>query len=196
MNYYISDLHFNSINKWDNRTLETDNIIINNWNKTVTNSDHVYILGDIGKFGNNKENEYLCKCISVLKGKKHLIIGNHDKLKDQRISQLFVEICDYKELYDNFNGLNYYLILSHYPILFWNGQHKGNIHLYGHVHKSNEWELYKDCLEKINNYFLNKELKGYKNCPQAKAYNVGGMLDYINYTPRTLKEIIKSNKYY
>ena len=194
INYYISDLHIGCINKHDNRTLEHDKIIIENWNKKVNNNDTVYILGDIGRLGNNKDNAYICSIISQLKGKsKILVVGNHDVkgLKDNRISQLFTEITPYKEITDNFNGMNHNIVLSHYPILFWNNQHKGWIHLYGHVHKSEEWQKYKECLNNVNDYFADRELKGYTDCPQAKAYNVGAMLEYMDYTPRTLKEIIE-----
>lgn len=195
MNYYISDLHFGCINKFEERTIEHDKLIIENWNNVVTNGDTVYILGDVGRVGNNKDNEYLCKCISVLKGRKVLILGNHDKhlLKDIRLKQLFTEICDYKEVIDSFEGNNYNLTLSHYPVLFWNNQHKGWIHIYGHVHKSEEWLVFNKCLSYINEYFKHRTLNGYTDCPQAKAINVGAMLDYMEYTPRTLKEIININ---
>ena len=69
-----------------------DKIIKENWNRIVHNDDNVYILGDVGKEGGNKENEYLCEIISTLKGNKYLIQGNHEKLKDNRLRQLFVEI--------------------------------------------------------------------------------------------------------
>lgn len=193
-NYFISDLHFGCQNKYEGRTLEHDQLIIDNWNRTVTNSDAVYILGDIGKIGNNQDNEYLCKCISVLKGRKVCVRGNHDKgLKDIRLWQLFTEVCDYKETTDSFDGQTYKLVLSHYPILFWSQQHKGAIHLYGHVHMTDEWEMYKCCLSETNSFFKDKTLKGYADCPPARAYNCGAMLNYINYTPRTLKEIITAN---
>lgn len=159
----------------------------------MCNNDTVFILGDIGREGGNKENEYLCEIISTLKGKKVLIQGNHCKLKDNRLRQLFTEITPYKEVVDNFNGLNHNLVLSHYPILFWNGQHKGWLHLYGHLHVSDEWDVYKYCLNYVNDFFKDKTLKGYTDCPPARAYNVGCMLDYMNYTPRTLKEIIDYN---
>lgn len=195
MNYYISDLHIGCVNKFDNRTLETDKILLQNWNKTICNNDNIYILGDIARFGTNKENEYACSIISQLKGIKHLIIGNHDEkgLRDNRVNQLFTEIVPYKEIIDNFNGMNNKLILSHYPIMFWNGQHKSWIHLYGHVHKSEEWEKYKEYLADVNSYFADRELKGYTDCPQTKAYNVGAMLSYMDYTPRILKEIMEAN---
>lgn len=190
MNYYISDLHFGCTNSYEGRTLEHDKLIIDNWNKTVTNADDVYVLGDIGRFGSSKNNEYICQCVSVLKGNKHLILGNHDSVKDIRIAQLFVEICDYKKIIDNFNGLNHKLILNHYPVLFWEGQHRGNILLHGHTHISEEQELFEKCLKEINEYFKDRTLKGYTDCPSARAYNVGAMLPYMNYTPRTLKEIL------
>lgn len=196
MNYYIADLHFGCTNKFENRTLEHDQLIIDNWNRVVTNADTVYILGDIGKLGGNQNIEYVCKCISVLKGKKVLVLGNHDKnLKDVRLRQLFVEVCDYKEVVDNYNGLNHNLALSHYPIFIWNHQHKGNwIHLYGHVHASKEWDVYKNCLNHLNDYFKGQTLLGRTDCPEVEAHNVGCMLDYMNYTPRTLKEIISSDR--
>ena len=193
INWYISDLHIGCVNKHDNRTLEDDKRIITNWNNIVHNNDHVYVLGDIARLGSNKDNEYACSIISQLKGVRHLVVGNHDEkgLKDNRVSQLFTEITPYKEITDNFNGMNHNIVLSHYPILFWNNQHKGWIHLYGHVHKSDEWKKYKECLADVNSYFADRELNGYTDCPQAKAYNVGAML--WNYTPRTLKEIMEAN---
>lgn len=191
MNFFISDIHFGCKNDYDKRTLEHDQIVKENWNRVVTNSDNVYILGDIGKIGNNKDTERLIEIVSTLKGRKTLVIGNHDNLRDIRLKQLFVEVCDYKEIVDNYNGMNNKLVLSHYPILMWNGQHKGVVHLYGHVHMSDEWDVYKCSLAYLNDYFNGKTLKGYKDCPEAKAYNVGAAL--LDWTPRTLKEIIDYN---
>ena len=195
MNYYISDLHFGCQNKYEGRTLEHDKIIIDNWNKVVTNSDTVYILGDIGRIGNNKDNEYLCKCISVLKGKEKILVrGNHDDIRDCRIKQLFTEVCDRKDIIDNCNGINHKLVLQHSPELFWWNQHKGAILLYGHLHISDEWEVYKHCLEHVNDFFKDKTLKGYTDCPPATAINVGCML--LGYQPRTLKELIANTVVY
>lgn len=194
MNYYIADLHFGCQNKYEGRTLEHDQLIIDNWNRIVTNADTVYILGDIGRVGSNKDNEYLCKCISVLKGKKVCVLGNHDDgLKDIRLRQLFTEVCDRKEIIDSYSGINHKLVLLHSPELFWANQHKGAVLLYGHLHTTYEWEMYKKCLKDVNDFFEYKTLKGSTDCPPAMAYNCGCMLDYMNYTPRTLKEIISAN---
>lgn len=189
-NFYISDLHIGCMNKYEGRTLEVDKKLKENWNKVVTNADTVYILGDIGRAGTNKDNEYLASYLAALKGKKVLVKGNHDRVDDIRIKQQFTEICDYKEIIDNFEGKAYKLVLSHYPILIWNGQHKGYIHLYGHVHTSLEDSYFMMALNRLNEYFLCQTKKGKTDCPQAEAYNVGAMLSYIAYCPRTLKEIM------
>lgn len=110
MNYYISDLHLFHKNicgegtNFDNRPFKTLNemhsVIKENWNNIVTNADHVYILGDLAW----KENEDVIQFVSTLRGNKHLILGNHDKVRDKRYQQLFVEIVNYKEIKDNVNG--------------------------------------------------------------------------------------------
>jgi calcineurin-like phosphoesterase family protein len=157
-----------------------------NWNNTITNADHVYILGDLAW----KENEDVISFVSKLKGNKHLIIGNHDRVKDQRYKQLFVEVCDYKEVKDNINGKEYNVVLSHYPLAFWNHQHHykrdgeeykvWSIQLYGHVHNSNEETIFQDFIKSLNEKYDIKCI----------TKNVGCMMDYMDYTPRTLTEII------
>lgn len=195
LNYYIADTHFGCTNKYEDRTLEHDKLIKENWNRVIRNNvDTVYILGDIGREGSNKDNEYLCEIISTLRGRKVLIQGNHEGMKDARLRQLFVEITPYKEIIDNYNGLNHRLVLSHFPILFWASQHKGSILLHGHTHMTDEQKFFKKSINDLNEFFKDKTLKGYTDCPPARAFNVGCMLPYMNYTPRTLKEILKSGE--
>lgn len=194
-NYYISDLHLFHKNvteegtNFDNRPFKTmeemHEVIKNNWNSSVTGSDHVYILGDMCW----QHNESSISLVAQLKGNKHLILGNHDNAKDQRYRQLFNEIVPYKELDDVIDGKRCSVVLSHYPIMFWNYQHKytrdGDEHkkwaiqLYGHVHNSVEEEIFKSFLAELNN----------KYNIACEAYNVGCMMDYMGYIPRTLKEI-------
>lgn len=198
MNYYISDLHLFHKNvtdegsNFDGRPFKTmdemHNAIKENWNNTVTNADHVYILGDLSW----KENEDVIQFVSTLKGNKHLILGNHDTVKDQRYKQLFVEICDYKEIKDKIDGKEYNIAMSHFPIAFWSHQHKyrrdgsehkiWGMHLYGHLHNSIEEKYFQDFVTKLNDEYNIKCI----------AKNVGCMLH--DYTPRTLKEIIEKNK--
>lgn len=168
LNYYIADTHFGCTNKYEDRTLEHDKLIKENWNRVVRNNvDTVYILGDIGREGINKDNEYLCEIISTLRGRKVLIQGNHEGMKDARLRQLFVEITPYKEIIDNYNGLNHRLVLSHFPILFWASQHKGSILLHGHTHMTDEQKFFKKSINDLNEFFKDKTLKGYTDCPPA-----------------------------
>ena len=81
MVYFTSDLHLGHENviKLCNRPFdsieEMDAALIRNWNRKVTNGDTVYVLGDLIYKSKKPPEEYLRQ----LKGKKHLIVGNHDR---------------------------------------------------------------------------------------------------------------------
>lgn len=197
MNYYISDLHFfcnsqvdNGIGEnYDDRPFkslgEMHNAMLQRWNEKVTNGDTVYILGDIALRGRS---DALVGLVAQLKGKKILLRGNHDDLTDYRYKQLFYEILDYKELTEMIDGKAQKLCLMHYPILMWNGQHKGTILLYGHTHSSVEDNFFQKCIAEMNR---SEELSLRRHgCTQIRAINVGCMQPYMNYEPRTLKEIL------
>lgn len=178
MNYYISDWHYNHKNcmAYDNRPFKTveemNQELIDRWNKKVTNSDKVYVLGDM----------FWCnvmpavRVMNELNGTKVLIKGNHDKCYDPAIRSCFEYIKDYDEIVDG----QYNIVLSHYPIVCFKNHFYGWYHLYGHVHSSFEWNMME------HNRYLMEELYT-KKC---NMYNVGAMMPYINYTPRTLDEII------
>lgn len=196
MNYYIADLHFfckSQTNEgpvnYDKRPFATvDEMheeMLRRWNEKVTNGDTVYILGDVSMRGKNDE---LISLVARLKGKKILLRGNHDDLSDYRYVQLFHEVCDYKEITDNIGGTAYKLCMSHYPHMMWNGQHSGTILLYGHTHTSNEDDFFQECLRRMNeNDEIIQLSKGEK---KAVAINVGCMMPYMNYEPRSLKELL------
>ena len=198
MNYYISDLHFFSKNQtaeglnFDNRPFknvdEMHGVILNNWNSRVTNGDTVYILGDISNRGKNED---LIALVAKLKGKKVLIIGNHEDIRDYRYKQLFHAIYDYLEITDHADKQPYKLVLCHYPILMWNGQHNGTILMYGHLHDSIEEAYFKKCLSEMNGgeFAIRRPYE-----KEIVAINVGCMMPYMDYTPRTLEEILVNNK--
>lgn len=179
MIYFISDLHFGHSNiiRFDNRPFtsveEMDNTLITNWNNVITNDDLVYILGDISWYNSQKA----CEILKQLKGKKILIRGNHDKFtNDINYKKQFIEITDYKDIVVN----NQLIILSHYPIMFWKKQWRNVIHLYGHVHVTQDYDMLLDFIKTAR-----------KHGNPCKMYNVGCMMDYMNYTPKTLNEILK-----
>lgn len=137
MNYFIGDLHFFNRNQtgegvnYDGRPFATvaemNQYILEHWNAKITNGDTVYILGDMAMRGRN---EALIALVAQLKGRKILFRGNHDDLSDYRYQKLFADITDYREISESFDGQSYKLCLMHYPILMWNGQHRGSILLY------------------------------------------------------------------
>lgn len=181
MNYFISDLHFGHKNclKFDNRPFNTieeqDEELIKLWNETVGKNDDVYILGDISWYEGNKTFEIF----SQLNGVKHWIKGNHDGklLKHNKLRALFVEITDYKEVaIEDGKGI----VLSHYPIPCFKNHFYGWYHLYGHVHSGFEWEV----MEQTKTQLINTAKK------PCNMYNVGLMVPYMDYRPRTLQEII------
>lgn len=79
MIYFTADTHFGHENviRFCNRPFssadEMDEMLIQNWNSRVKDNDTVYILGDMFFRSANAES-----ILQRLKGKKRLIIGNHD----------------------------------------------------------------------------------------------------------------------
>lgn len=196
MNYYISDLHLFHKNvtragkDFDDRPFdnleEMHSIVKDKWNAKVTNGDTVYIIGDLAMRGTQED---LIAFVSTLKGHKVMVKGNHDDIRDLRYKQLFDEICDYKEISDTLDGKNVKLVLCHYPILMWKDQHRGSILLYGHVHNSIEEYYFKKCLREMNNEDFFNRRAGEE---VLRAYNVGCMMPYMDYEPKSLTEIVAS----
>lgn len=189
MNYYISDLHLLHKNciGFDERPFadleEMHETILANWKRKVTNSDTVYILGDATLYGKKEDAIAL---VARMKGKKVLVRGNHDHIDDYRYQQLYEEICDYKEIQDGIDGKQYHLVLFHYPIFSWKNMGYGTILLYGHTHDSMEDTYYQECLRKM----AEEECSRYIYECRPQAYNVGCMKPWMNYEPRSLKEIL------
>lgn len=176
MNFYISDTHFghkisSSINRPFDSIEEMDEALIERWNEVVGDDDTVYILGDFSWY---KEDETLA-ILDRLAGHKVLVKGNYDRISPN-VAKKFDQRCEYLEINDG----NERVIMSHYPMSFWNGQFRDTVHLFGHVHNSHQ-----------NNYCLSvqRELKQLQNIPM-RMYNVGCMMEMMDYTPQTLEFII------
>lgn len=182
--FFISDLHFGHKNvlAFDNREFPSieahDEALIRNWNEAVGIDDDVWILGDISWHGPMKTVEILKR----LNGVKHLCIGNHDYklLRNQDVRACFAEITPYREIEVDGWGV----VLCHYPIPCYNKHFYGWIHLYGHVHNGMEWNMMKQ---------VQYQMKALYDSP-CHMYNVGCMIPGMDYTPRTLQEIL-NNRY-
>lgn len=96
------------------------------WNNTVAPNDTVYCLGDFS-FGNP---EKTADVLSRLKGRLHLIKGNHDYWINEDTSKRFESVQDYKKI--AIDGIK--VVMFHYPIYEWENMHHGAFHLFGHVH--------------------------------------------------------------
>lgn len=108
-----------------------------NWNDTVNNDDEVYILGDLMVGGKAVSNEVGMEVVRRLKGKKHIILGNHDtntrvKLYQQEASIVEVQYAKIMR----YKGRSLYL--SHYPTFTANLEHEKPkqwiINFFGHTH--------------------------------------------------------------
>lgn len=176
---FISDLHFGHANVlgFDNRPFKTieehDQVLIDNWS-VVKPDDDVWILGDIS--WHNSENT--ANILKQLPGRKHLCMGNHDGklLKNKEVRSQFIEICDYKEVAVNATGI----VACHYPIPCFNKHFYGWIHFYGHVHNSFEWNM----MERVR-----YEMEALYD-KQCNMINVGCMMPWMGYAPKTPDEII------
>ena len=136
--WFTSDTHFLHKNivhigngrPWDNYEDMTEGLI-NNWNGVVGKSDLIYHLGDFS-FGNK---EQTTEILRRLKGRIHIIRGNHDKTLDQVVKsnpELVESYQPYKEIKIDEQRL----VLFHFPILSWHQMHKGSWHLHGHCHNN------------------------------------------------------------
>lgn len=187
-NFYIADLHIGHANivRFDGRPFadvnEMNHKIIDNWNARVRTDDTVYILGD---FIWAKESDWPF-FVGPLAGKKILIRGNHDPRQfDSTTKHMFEEITNMKEIKDD----GRHVVMCHYPMPFFRGSFDPTAFmLYGHVHQTLEYEY----LLK-----LRKEIKANASgsgTPSGNFINVGCMMPYMDYTPRTLDEIIDGDR--
>lgn len=193
MRYYIADCHFGheKVRVLDGRTFATteqmDAYMIKQWNQKVTRKkDEVVILGDFC-FGNGA---YANEILSKLNGKKCLITGNHDArfLHDKKfLSEALEWIKPYAEVRDN----NRKVVLSHYPIICYNGQYHGKMTymLYGHVHNTMDYQNVQRFVRETRETVYGEEQK---NIP-CQMINCFAM--FSDYVPLTLDEwIMQQNK--
>jgi calcineurin-like phosphoesterase family protein len=131
--FYCADLHFSHknivvfTNKDGNRIRpffdmeEHDEILIENWNKTVSPNSKVYVLGDVCINKKGLPN------MARLNGKKCLIKGNHDIFKLEEYMKYFYDV---RSCHAHFNPK---FIMTHIPIHPSELERFGyNVH--GHLH--------------------------------------------------------------
>ena len=193
MNYYIADCHFGHKNilLFDNRPFgdlaQMEEVMTMLWNATVRKGDTVYILGD---FCWGKADEWL-RIVRQLNGTKVLITGNHDlSIYPVELKNQFADIAPFKEIVDNGkDNSGRKVLLSHYPMPFYkSANNEKYFMLCGHVHNTAENAILERLIQELRNNNHIFSCAHAANCGQI--YNVGCMMPWMVYTPRTLDEII------
>jgi calcineurin-like phosphoesterase family protein len=140
--FVISDTHFNHARVLTFQTPDglpvrsgfdsvehMNEVMIDNWNKTVSKRDVVWHLGDVF-FGSEKEG---LNILRRLNGRKKLIVGNHDHLTPD-----FIAAFDEVTLWKKSKGDGF--VLSHMPlhsniVLEALGDNKRVVNIHGHIHE-------------------------------------------------------------
>ncbi len=137
--WFISDTHFGHSNmlkfKRDDGTpvrdfkdtFEMDETMVQNWNSVVKDNDYVYHLGDV----TFRYDGYFNNIMSRLKGKKRMLVGNHDKLQNPNLFRWFEKV----EYWKGFPKENF--TITHVPHII-DKIRDGEFNVHGHTHQTNE----------------------------------------------------------
>lgn len=142
--WFTADTHFNhkGVIRMCNRPFTSveamNETLVENWNDVVHKDDTVYFLGDFA-FGTKKHTQPI---LGRLQGRKHLIMGNHDRQnKVQNLAGW--ESCLYMDEVvvqdpDAYQGRQR-ITLCHYPMVTWRERHQGGWQMHGHSHGHYGW---------------------------------------------------------
>lgn len=139
--FLFSDPHFHHENMAKRRGFssaeEMNELIVKNWNNTISKHDCVFLLGDITM----EKKQY--EILSRLKGIIHVVLGNHDQRQHVQELLKYVNsvsgIIDYKKI----------AILTHCPIHPSQLEFRYSYNIHGHVHENSVLDIYEDPKFKI-----------------------------------------------
>lgn len=106
---------------------EMDALLIEAWNAVVRPRDTVIHVGDF-EWGHTPAGA--AEIFGALRGRKHLIVGNHDRA---RVTSLPWESVQ-ERLTVHVAGRR--IVADHYPLRAWPGSFRGVLHVHGHTHGS------------------------------------------------------------
>ena len=173
--YFIADTHFGGTKtmKRSGRPFrdaeEMDETMINLWNDAVEDDDDGYILGDFASDWQTKEDVF--NILEQLKGKKHLIIGNHDECwlnqcTDEELLRYFETLPQHMEIIYLENEK---IALCHYPLFDFPG-----VVIHGHIHnfknRESGWEIIRNKPSILN---AGVDINGFKpvTLMELRTYN-------------------------
>jgi calcineurin-like phosphoesterase family protein len=129
--WLISDTHLGHKNivKYCNRPMNHNELMLKAWRGMIQPEDTVLHLGDLAVWYGEDE-EYWLREAMGLPGKKFMLRGNHDKLKDARYAELGFPIIP--EFVQEIKGQR--VLFSHYPDE--DRTSKWDINVHGHIHNN------------------------------------------------------------
>lgn len=128
--------------------VEMNECMVDNWNETVKDGDIVYHVGDVFFGAGGRDS------LARLKGRKRLILGNHDNGKDRDLQAFFQKI----QMWRMFPDMG--LLLTHVPVhestLSENPNRAKLKNIHAHTHLNGEPDgdtvNYKSVTVELNDY--------------------------------------------
>ena len=172
MTFFTSDQHLGHKNiiRLCNRPFgtleEMDDFLVARWNAKVTNGDRVFVLGDLSFRAADPE-----AMLKRLKGRKTLILGNHDHSWTGKVdlARYFEGVHTMLETSDGERALT----LCHYPMMTFNHCMRAYM-IHGHIHGNTNADYwpYLQSHERILN----------------------ASVEVNNYEPVTFDELVENNR--
>jgi len=118
---------------------DMDEQMVDRWNSVVRDQDIIYHLGDVYF-------EHGHKVLKRLRGRKRLILGNHDNGKASYLQNSFEKILMWR-VFKEFS-----CVLTHVPV-HESALHKVQYNLHGHIHQNPSPDSqYINCCVEVQNY--------------------------------------------
>jgi len=142
--YIITDTHlklnelFKPFERYFRTVKDYNDTFIKNWNSVVRDTDIVVHLGDVG------DRDAIEEIFPKLKGRKWLVLGNHDKLPKSFYEKYFEQVFPKKV------SISKRIVLSHIPTKVDDDE----INLHGHTHEI--------ILKSKNHINMCQEIQGFK----------------------------------
>lgn len=154
--FWTSDTHYlhKAIIWMENRPYkdieEMNQALVNNWNSVVKDDSTVFFTGDVSYKGSQKA---LLHILYSLKGKIHLVIGNHDQPNVLTRSRRFETISDILDIKVKDGDILQSITNIHYPMISWRNSSRGAWCCSGHTHGqivSKNLNMINVCVERWN----------------------------------------------
>lgn len=139
--FFTSDLHMGHDREfvWKVRgydSVQAMNLAqVQKWNETIEDDDDIYVLGDL-MLGDPNNIEF----IKQLKGKIHIVLGNHDTANREKMYRELTNMIEVAEVGIRLQYKKHHFILTHYPMLTGNLEKESlkqmTLNLYGHTHQN------------------------------------------------------------